>query len=72
VQQRKIHHPPGLQLHDHASGLCKTCRFITSKLERYTQEAWNVSFGCTIRAAARAPHAESCGHYEREPGTDDE
>ena len=57
------------------SDLCATCRFVTATLERYTAQPWDVWFSCGLRNERlanwiKAPHAASCGRYEREPGTD--
>ncbi|HEX6157665.1 MAG TPA: hypothetical protein VFZ54_16690 [Burkholderiales bacterium] len=52
------------------SGLCATCRYLTSQLYRYTAQPWEVDYCCSIRAEPKAPHANQCHSYEREPGAD--
>jgi len=57
------------------SGLCASCRHVVAELQRYTAQPWDVSFACGLRNHGganwiKAPHANSCARYEREPGAD--
>lgn len=50
-------------------GLCRTCRFVASKLTVFQVGGAVVSFYCQIKAAPW-PRMHVCQKYEREPGAD--
>jgi hypothetical protein len=52
------------------TGLCRSCRWVTAELVRYTARPWDVSFACALRAEPQAPHVSSCLKYQREAGAD--
>jgi hypothetical protein len=56
--------------YDQATGLCRTCRHLGSRITRYEIQKPTPEHYCMLYATWKAPQAEQCDKYEREPGSD--
>jgi len=51
------------------TGLCASCRHLSSRVYRYTVVPWECGYIC-LKTVKGAPHNRDCPHYEREPGAE--